>query len=121
MVKVAAAQIPVTKNALNNLNKIIGYIKKSASKNVDIVCFPEGALVHNKNKKSIKKIPIKQYINIIKKTCEEHKIHCIFGTNFLKNNKVYNSAFLIDDKGKIAYRYDKVNLFISLSVCYWGS
>src|SRR3989338_9887954 len=103
MVKVAAAQIAVTRNALKNLDNIIKYIKKAASKNVDIVCFPEASLIHNNNKKTIKKIPFKKYINKIKNACKENKIHCIFGSNILKNNKLYNSAFLIDDKGKIIY------------------
>ena len=112
MVKVAAAQIPVTKSALTNLNNIIKYIKKAASKDADIVCFPEASLIHSKNKNSIKKIPIRKYIDIIKKECKENKIHCVFGSNILKNNKLYNSAFFIDSKGKIAYTYNKVNLFI---------
>ncbi|MEK6868740.1 MAG: carbon-nitrogen hydrolase family protein, partial [Nanoarchaeota archaeon] len=77
----------------------------------DIVCFPEASLIHSKNKKSIKKIPFKKYINIIKKECKENRIHCVLGSNILKNNKLYNSAFFIDDKGKIIYKYDKVNLF----------
>jgi len=113
MVKVAAAQIAVTRNALKNLDNIIKYIKKAASKNVDIVCFPEASLIHNNNKKTIKKIPFKKYINKIKNACKENKIHCIFGSNILKNNKLYNSAFLIDDKGKIIYTYNKVNLWIN--------
>src|SRR3989338_2758809 len=112
MVKVAAAQIPVTKNILNNLNNIIKYIKKAASKKADIVCFPETSLIHSKNKDTINKISIKKYINKIKNTCRENKIHCIFGSNILKNRKLYNSAFFIDSKGKIAYTYNKVNLFI---------
>tara|TARA_Y100000310_G_scaffold342247_1_gene444625 strand:- start:33689 stop:34417 length:729 start_codon:yes stop_codon:yes gene_type:complete len=113
MVKVAAAQINVIKNTLKNLDKIIEYIKKAASRNVDVVCFPEACLVHLRNKKRIKEIPIKKYINDIKKTCKENNIHCIFGTNILKNDKLYNSAFFIDDKGKVIYRYDKVNLWIN--------
>lgn len=113
MVKVAAAQIPVTKNTLKNLENIIKYIKKAASKKVDIICFPEASLVHLRKKYSIEKIPVKTYINTIKKECKKNKIHCIFGTNILKNNKLYNSAFLIDDKGKIIYAYDKVNLWIN--------
>src|SRR3989338_8279721 len=108
MVKVAAAQIPVTKNILNNLNNIIKYIKKAASKKADIVCFPETSLIHSKNKDTINKISIKKYINKIKNTCRENKIHCIFGSNILKNRKLYNSAFFIDSKGKIAYTYNKV-------------
>lgn len=112
MVRIAAAQITVTNNTLKNLNNIIKFIKKAASKKVDIVCFPEAALIHSKNKKTIKKIPIKKYINIIKKNCKENKIHCIFGTNLVEKNKIYNSAFFIDDKGKVIYRYNKVNLWI---------
>jgi predicted amidohydrolase len=111
MIKVAAAQITITKNTEKNLNEIINYIKKAASKNVDIVCFSEGSLIHSKNKKTIKRIPIKRYINIIKENCKENKIHCIFGTNLVEKNKIYNSAFFIDDKGKVIYRYNKVNLF----------
>ncbi len=66
MLKVAAAQIRVINDTEKNLDKIIYYIKKAASKNVDIICFPETSLIHSKNKKAIKRIPIKNYINIIK-------------------------------------------------------
>jgi predicted amidohydrolase len=111
MVKVAAAQITVTNNALKNLDKIIEFIEKAASKKVDIVCFSESCLIHSKNKNSIKKIPFKKYIDIIKKSCGENKIHCIFGTNLFEKGNVYNSAFFIDDKGTVIYRYNKVNLF----------
>ncbi len=111
MVKVAAAQITVTKSTEKNLNKIIEYIKKAASKKADIVCFPEASLIHSKNKNSIKEIPINKYLEKIKKACRENKIHCIFGSNILKNNKLYNSAFFIDDNGKLVYTYNKVNLF----------
>ena len=113
MVKVAAAQIPVTKNTEKNLNKIIEYIKKVASKKVDIVCFPETSLIHSKNKNSIKKIPIKEYIDIIKKACKENKIHCVFGTNIIERNNLFNVAFFVDDNGKIIYKYKKVNLWIN--------
>lgn len=113
MLKVAAAQIRVINDTEKNLDKIIYYIKKAASKKVDIICFPETSLIHSKNKKAIKRIPIKNYINIIKKSCRENKIHCIFGTNILERNKIYNSAFLIDDTGNVIYRYDKVNLWLT--------
>src|SRR3989338_11508860 len=113
MIKVAAAQIKITKNTEDNLNKIISYIKKASAKNVDIVCFPEGSLIHNKNKNQIEKIPINNYINKIKNACKENKIHCIFGTASLDKNKLYNAAFFIDDQGKIIYRYYKNNLWKS--------
>ncbi|MBI2135036.1 carbon-nitrogen hydrolase family protein [Candidatus Woesearchaeota archaeon] len=113
MVKIAAAQIKVTKNANDNFNKIISYIKKAASKKVDIVCFPEASLIHSKNKSYIKKIPINNYINKIKDSCKKNKIHCIFGTALSERNKLYNAAFFIDDKGRIIYKYYKKNLWKS--------
>ena len=112
MAKAAAAQIEITKNTKKNLDKIITFIKKAASENVDIVCFPETSLIHLKNKKSIKKIPFKQYLEKIKIACKENNIYCIFGTNVFERNKIYNSAFFINAEGKIIYRYNKVNLFI---------
>ncbi len=111
MPKVSVAQILVTHNTEKNLDKILEYIKKAASKKADIVCFPETSLIHSKNKEYTRKTPLKIYLEKIKKTSKENKIHCIFGTNFLKNNKLYNSAFLIDSNGRVTYRYDKVNLF----------
>ena len=113
MVKVAAAQIYITKSSEKNLDKIINYIKKASLKKVDIICFPETSLIHNKKKKIVKKISMKKYLEEIKKSCKENKIHCIFGTNILEKNKIYNSAFLIDDKGRVIYKYNKVNLFRS--------
>ena len=113
MVKVAAAQIFVTNNTEKNLDKILEYIKKAASKKVDVICFPETALIHSKNKETIEKIQIKKYIGIIKNNCKENKIHCIFGSNVFEKNKIYNSAFLVDDKGKIIYRYNKSNLWLN--------
>lgn len=113
MVKIAAAQIKITKNTEENLRKIISYIKKASSRNADIVCFPEAALIHSKNKNQIKKIPIDHYINKIKNACKENKIHCIFGTALLEKNKLYNAAFFIDDAGKIMHKYHKKNLWRS--------
>ena len=113
MIKVAAAQIKVTKNTKDNLDKIISYIKKASLEKVDIICFPEASLIHSKNKNYIKKIPIKQYLEKIKKECKENKIHCILGTALSEKDRLYNAAFFIDDKGKIIHKYHKKNLWKS--------
>jgi predicted amidohydrolase len=113
MVKVAAAQISVKNDTEENLDKIIKYIGKAANKKVDIVCFPETSLIKIKNKGKLKKLDLEKYLDKIKKSCKENKIHCIIGSNVLRGNKVYNSSFLINDKGAIVYTYDKVNLWIN--------
>ncbi len=111
--KVAAAQIKVTNNADKNLEKILEYLKKASSKKVKIVCFPETCLIKSKEIKKIKKIPIIYYLEKIKQSCRKNKIYCIFGSNSYSNNKIYNSAFLIDKKGRLLYKYNKVNLWKS--------
>src|SRR3989338_254176 len=111
MVKVAAAQVRVSKDSDKNFFTIIRYIKKASQKKVDIVCFPECALAHSNNKKTLEKIPIEKYIEKIRKACKESKIHCIFGTHYYSKGRITNSAFMIDDSGKILHRYDKVNLW----------
>ncbi|MBL7055608.1 carbon-nitrogen hydrolase family protein [Candidatus Woesearchaeota archaeon] len=111
--KIAAAQIKVTKKTEENLEQILKYIKKAVTQKVDIICFPEVSLIHSKNKKVIEKIPFEICLEKIKNSCKQNKIHCIFGTATLENNKIYNTAFFIDDKGKVLYKYKKNNLWKS--------
>lgn len=111
MLKIAAAQIKVTDNSDKNFDKIIQYIKKASLKKVKIICFPETCLIHNKNIKRLKKFQIKIYLKKIKKACKENRIYCIFGSYNQIKNRIYNSAFFIDDGGKLVYKYNKVNLF----------
>ena len=113
MVRIAAAQIPITKKHIDNLHKILSYISKAAKKKVDIVCFPETSLVHSTNKKILHGINFKSILGKVQEACKKNKIHCIFSTNLLSNTKIYNRAFLIDDKGNQLYSYDKANLWKS--------
>jgi predicted amidohydrolase len=113
MVKVAAAQISVSNNPDKNLSKMLDYIVNASSKKVDIICFPETSMIKVKTKNKIEKIDFDKYLDAIKISCKQNKIHCIFGSNVLRGNRLYNSAFMINDKGKIIYTYDKVNLWIN--------
>jgi predicted amidohydrolase len=109
MVKVTAAQIKITNNPKINLGRMLLYIRKAKA---DIICFPEKSLITNKNKRVIKKIPFNNYLKEIKEACRRKRIHCVFGTYYLEENNVFNAAFLVDDKGKVLYKYKKVNLFV---------
>lgn len=108
MVKVAAAQMRVTEDINTNLQKILNFIDKAKSKNVDIVCFPEVCL------NSLEEIidvsgPIKK----IQKKCKEKSIWCIFGSYTSIKKNIRNSVFLVNRAGKIKYRYDKVHLWLT--------
>ena len=110
MPKIALAQIEVYDNLKKNVKKVFEYINKASIKNADIVCFPESCLgedVLNLNSKEIKQIQNK---------CKEKSIYCIFGCHIKENNKIYNSALLINRNGEVQYKYNKRNLFNGLDL-----
>jgi len=106
--RVAAAQIRVTDDIGKNLSKILEYIDKAKSGNVDIVCFPEACL-----NTSDELADISEEIGAIGERCRKNSIWCVFGSYFPVKGKVMNSVFLIDRDGSICYRYDKVHPWVS--------
>ena len=107
-IKVAACQMRVTKNPEKNIERLVYWLKVAAKKKVDIVCFPEAC---------IREFPYQVKFNdnaakIVSEKCKKLKIHCIFGTYIKDKNKIFNCAFVIDDKGEIIYRYEKIHLWI---------
>ncbi len=108
MVNVASAQIKVGLDINKNLKEILKFIDKAKSKKSDIVCFPEACL-----NSSYKPIDVSKEIKTIQEKCKEKSIWCIFGTHIPAGNKLKNSIFLINRRGKIKYRYDKVHLWKS--------
>ena len=104
---VAAAQIKYFEGySKNNLSKIKRYINLAKQKNADIVCFPESC-VHktatlHKNHKLIKEI---------REECRKHSIWCIITEDLKIKRKTYNTALLIDRKGRIHGGYKKINLY----------
>ncbi|MBD3280790.1 hypothetical protein GF389_04685 [Candidatus Dojkabacteria bacterium] len=107
MVKIAAAQIKVEDDVDINLRKILDYLTNAKKENVDIVCFPETCLASYQEKL----IDVSTQVRQIQKKCKDLSIHCVFGTYMSAGKKNRNVSYLIDDKGKIIYEYDKVHLW----------
>ncbi len=110
MAYVAVAQIEIFDEIEKNVDKIIKFIQKASNKKADIVCFPESTLGD-----AILSINSEEIIKIRNK-CKENSIYCIIGAHIKDKGKVYNSALLINKKGKIDYVYKKVNLFPGLEL-----
>lgn len=110
MPKVAVAQIEVFDELDKNIKKVLEFIGHASFKKADIVCFPESCLGDSRleiNSKQIKKIQEK---------CKEKAIYCIFGVHIKEKGKTFNSAVLIDRKGKIQYIYKKQHPFPGLDM-----
>ena len=107
--KVAAAQIKVTRNAEDNCKKILSFLERAKQRKVDIICFPETCLIT----KTKDIIPVEKFLNKIKEKCKKLKIYCIFGTYEKIGKDVYNVVYLIDRNGKLKYKYKKRHLWIT--------
>ena len=107
--KVAAAQVIVTRNAEENCEKILLFLERAKRRKVDIICFPETCLVT----KSKDVIRIEKSLRRIKEKCRKLRIYCIFGTYEKIGKHVYNIVYFIDKNGKIKYKYKKRHLWVT--------
>ncbi|MDD5431076.1 MAG: carbon-nitrogen hydrolase family protein [Candidatus Pacebacteria bacterium] len=106
-VKVAAVQMRVTLSPRKNLERLLFFLKKAAKQKVDIACFPEDCILEHPFQTKEKDNSLEE----IRKACKRLKIHCIYGTYVKEKKKFLNCAFLIDNNGKIKYRYEKIHLW----------
>jgi 5-aminopentanamidase len=112
--KVACAQIDVTDDPLINTAKILSFIDKAASQDVQIVLFPETALSGYAPYHFIDKpIPGKEVLESgLEKVCKkaaETGVHVVLGTSSYENGGVYNIVYYIDGSGEIIGSHDKTH------------
>jgi len=106
IVKISIAQIRYSLDSRENVNKIkkyIGYAKRGGS---EIVCFPEACL-HQTQKFDVEH----EFIKEIREECKKNEIWAIITDDIKIKKDYYNSALLIDRKGKIAGVYRKINAY----------
>ena len=110
MPKIAVAQVEVFDELNRNVKKVLDFIERASFKKADIICFPESCLGEDFLNINCKEIAT------IREKCKEKHIYCIFGAYILNNNKIFNSAILVDRLGKIQYIYRKRHLFSGLDL-----
>lgn len=101
--KVAAVQLNINKSVGSVIRDIKKYMQLAKRRNVDIVCFPEGSVYAGLKKN-------KAIISQIKESCKTYKIWCIVVLYLKEKKYAYNSALLIDDKGKVSGKHKKVHV-----------
>ncbi|MCB0508330.1 MAG: carbon-nitrogen hydrolase family protein [Chitinophagales bacterium] len=112
-IKIAMAQLLVEGGEPErNLNRAKILIEKAAEQQADIVLLPETldlAWTHPAAFEEAEPIPGNRsdfFCDLAKK----HQLHLCLGLTELEQNKRYNTAILIDDKGKILHKHRKINL-----------
>lgn len=116
-VTIAMAQILCIDGDLSgNLVRIENALIEAKEKHAEIVVFPESCLLGWINPDAFQRacpIPGKDS-RIICKLAEKYKIHICIGLDEKDGDKLYDSAILIDDEGKILLKHRKINVLPEL-------
>jgi len=120
--KVAVVQFKASTNKEENLKKIISYVRKAASKNATLCAFPEFMMLYTKSSQTSKQLANLSetingnFISSISKTAKENHIQVVgsFYEKSKKNNRVYDTSFVINNLGKVISTYRKIHLYDAL-------
>lgn len=114
--KVAAVQFKASRDKSENLEKILSYVDE-ASRNAELIVFPECAMCYPLPKKGFTEIAepldgmfVKSLLNAAKK----HGVNIVFNTwETCKGvaNKVYDTSVFISSDGEVKSIYRKTHLF----------
>ena len=120
--KVAVVQFKASTKKDENLKKIISYIKKAASKNATICTFPEFMMLYTKSSQTSKELSnlsetiTGNFVSSISQAAKENHIQVVgsFYEKSKKNNRVYDTSFIINNLGKVISTYRKIHLYDAL-------
>ena len=116
-VKVAAAQILcIDGDRSGNFARIENALIKAKEKGADIVAFPESCILGWENPDAHQRafpIPGEDSERLCK-LAKKYKLHINIGLDEKDGDKLYDSAILIDDNGKILLKHRKVDVLPEL-------
>ncbi len=110
--RVAAVQMRSRPDLDANVKHLIGHLRRCAADRVDVAVFPECA-VSGYFTDYIRKLSARDLARaeaLLCRACKELGIWAVVGTPVRQDGKLYNSAVVIDDAGKLRERYHKVQL-----------
>lgn len=114
--KITLAQMKMSSDMDENLNKSLEFIRSAAENGADIICFPEVQLspffAQYEGKDASKYLITEdhRYVKEIRTLCKELKIYAAPNFYISENGKSYDMSLLIDDKGEIIGRQKMVHI-----------
>jgi predicted amidohydrolase len=109
---VAAVQMRSSRDLSNNVARIKDFIRQSAAKGARVVVFPECALtgyfedvVTNVTATTLAEAEVG-----VADACREAGVYAVLGTPYPEQEKLFNSAVIINPSGRVIARYHKIQL-----------
>ncbi len=122
MSRVAVVQLRASEHKDENLKISIEYTKQAKSKNADMVTFPEFLMAYsptNQSAEELSKIAEStdgEFVSALRHAAKTNSISVV-ATIYEKSklqNRVYDTALLIDGKGNLSAAYRKLHLYDAL-------
>ena len=116
-IKIAAVQLSPTEDRERNIKSALELMERAVDQGAQIIGLPENFSFAGDEKGKIAvagTIKSDPAVNMLRKFAKKHKVAIVGGSIPFKTNlkhKVSNTCLLIDIKGNIIARYDKIHLF----------
>jgi predicted amidohydrolase len=110
-IKVACVQMISSSNQENNATKIKNWIKTASDSGAHLAIFPEGALTDYETPGVATAAWISTKLAEIGQVCSTNAIAAVVGSDEPTGNVTYNSAFVIDYRGRLLGSYSKLHLY----------
>ena len=120
--KAAVVQFKASIDKDTNLKKIISFISNAASKNAALCAFPEFMMFYTDSSQTPKQLADLaetingDFVGAIAKTAKENHIQVVgsFYEKSRKKDRVYDTAFIINESGTVISTYRKIHLYDAL-------
>jgi len=120
--KVAVVQFRASTKKEDNLKKIISFIVQAAKKKSHLIAFPEFMMFYTNSSQTPKELAKLaetihgEFVKSIAKAARENHIQVV-GSLYeksSKNDKVFDTSFVVDKSGKVISTYRKIHLYDAL-------
>jgi predicted amidohydrolase len=122
MAKIAVVQFRASPDKTENLEKILGFIKRAACGGAQLCAFPEFMMFYTRSKQSPRELASLaetidgNFVKTISAAAKQNKIQVV-GTLYEKSrrkDRVFDTSFFITKSGRLASVYRKIHLYDAL-------